>query len=67
MAGQNANGGDATSGGGANFVGYGTSKEPYATDTLKTAVAKYIKAKGTIEPVVEGRITGAVPAIQTTP
>ncbi|MDR3341612.1 MAG: 5'-nucleotidase C-terminal domain-containing protein [Treponema sp.] len=30
-------------------------------DTVKTAVLKYIYAKGTIEPAVEGRIVGTVP------
>jgi 2',3'-cyclic-nucleotide 2'-phosphodiesterase (5'-nucleotidase family) len=42
----------------------GASKETdYADELLETAVAKYIAAKGTVEPVVEGRITGEVPAL----
>jgi 2',3'-cyclic-nucleotide 2'-phosphodiesterase (5'-nucleotidase family) len=35
--------------------------------TVQTAVLQYIYAKGTIEPVVEGRIIGTVPIIPTTP
>jgi 2',3'-cyclic-nucleotide 2'-phosphodiesterase (5'-nucleotidase family) len=63
MAGQNATaeGGNATSGGGANFVNYGSAKKSYHPVTLKQAVAKYILVKGTISPVTEGRISGTVP------
>jgi 5'-nucleotidase len=60
MAGQNAAGGDATTGGGLNFVDYGTDKE-VLDDTLKQAVAKYILARGTVNPVTADRITGTVP------
>jgi 2',3'-cyclic-nucleotide 2'-phosphodiesterase (5'-nucleotidase family) len=65
MAGQNATaeGGDATSGGSANFVSYGKDKKSYHPVTLKEAVAKYIYAKGTIDPPALGRITGEVPVI----
>jgi 2',3'-cyclic-nucleotide 2'-phosphodiesterase (5'-nucleotidase family) len=52
---------DATSGGPSNFTSYGTEKTPYADNTLKQAVAKYILAQGTINPVTEGRIIGKVP------
>jgi 2',3'-cyclic-nucleotide 2'-phosphodiesterase (5'-nucleotidase family) len=63
MAGQNATaeGGDATSGGGSNFVSYGSDKKSYHPVTLKEAVARYILAKGNISPVTEGRIIGRVP------
>jgi 2',3'-cyclic-nucleotide 2'-phosphodiesterase (5'-nucleotidase family) len=63
MAGQNATaeGGDATGGGGANFVNYGSAKKSFHPVTLKEAVARYILAKGTVSPVIEGRISGTVP------
>jgi 5'-nucleotidase len=64
MAGKNSDGTDATSGGGVNFINYGTNKTPYSSDTLKQAVAKYILAKSSISPIVGGRISGEVPVIQ---
>ncbi|MDR0378216.1 MAG: 5'-nucleotidase C-terminal domain-containing protein [Spirochaetaceae bacterium] len=71
MAGRNGNSNDVpTSGGPSNFTNYGKDRESqYADENLKTAVAKYIAAKGTIEPVVEGRIkaAGVVPVIPATP
>jgi 2',3'-cyclic-nucleotide 2'-phosphodiesterase (5'-nucleotidase family) len=53
---------EGSTGGGANFVNYGTNKISY-DDTLKQAVAKYILAKGTIDPPALGRVTGEVPAL----
>jgi 2',3'-cyclic-nucleotide 2'-phosphodiesterase (5'-nucleotidase family) len=44
-----------------------TVDNTYAGETLKQAVAKYILAKGTISPVVEGRITGTLPPIAAPP
>jgi 2',3'-cyclic-nucleotide 2'-phosphodiesterase (5'-nucleotidase family) len=64
IAGQNAGGGTATSGGPANFVSYGGTDQELLGDTLKQAVAKYILAMGTVNPKTENRIIGIVPSIQ---
>jgi 2',3'-cyclic-nucleotide 2'-phosphodiesterase (5'-nucleotidase family) len=64
IAGQNATGGTATSGGAVNFVPYGGSDQTLIGGTLKQAVAKYILAMGTVNPKTENRIIGIVPPIQ---